>query len=94
VDIALAIILGVAGGALGALPFLVARRRMKAKMKTDGVGGITNGLVATLVSFALMVLLLAICYLIAKDYLLPFAISTIVVFIFAMVLYTATLMRR
>lgn len=90
----IAVIAGVIGGLLGAVPFYAARKKAKAKLKTDGVGGIMIGLVATVVSFLIMVVELVICSLVARDYLLPFAISVIVVFILAMAVYTAILMRK
>jgi hypothetical protein len=93
-DILIAVALGVVGGVVGVIPFFFARRRIKARLKRDGVGSIATGMAATLVSFAVMVVEMVFCYLLAADYLLPFAISAIVVFLLAMGGYTALLMRR
>lgn len=93
-EIAIAIALGVVGGFIGIIPFFVARSRMKARMKKDGMGGIAIGMAATVISFVVMVVEFVLCYLLAASYLLPFAISAIVVFLLGMGAYTATLMRR
>ena len=91
---AIAIALGVVGGLIGAIPFYAARKKAKERLKTDGMGGIFIGLVATMISFAVMVILFFVCFLIARDYLLPFALSALVVFMLAMVAYTVILMRK
>jgi len=93
-DIIIAIVVGVAGGVIGVIPFLVARSRMKARMKKDGVGGVMIGIAATFISFIVMIIEIVLCYLLAKDYLLPFAVSAIAVFLLAMIVYTATLMKK
>ena len=93
-DIFIAVVIGVVAGFVGVIPFLVARSRMKARMKKDGTGGIVIGLAANLVSFLVMAVCIVLCFLFAKDYLLPFAASAIAVFLFAMGTYTATLMRK
>jgi len=94
VDLPVPIIVGVIGGLVGVIPFLVARRRMKARMKKDALGGVITGVAATAISFLLMAAQIVFCYLVFRDYLLPFAISAIAVFILAMGVYTATLMRK
>lgn len=86
--------IGVLAGIVGVVPFFVARRRIKARMKKDGVGSIITGMVAVLISFAIMVVEILIFNLFAADYLLPFAICAIVVFLLAIGAFTATLMRR
>jgi len=93
-DIILAIAAGFTGGLLGAIPFVVARKRMKTNMKTDAMGGIVTGLLATVISFFVIAVVIVLCYFIFGDYLLPFAISAIAVFLLAMIAYTATLMRK
>jgi len=92
--ILIAALIGVAGGCLGAVPFFVVRPRMKKRMKTDGVGGIITGVFATMISFLIMAAQIVACFFINSDYLLPFAISAIAVFLLAMILFTATLMRK
>ena len=93
-DTFIAIAAGIVGGLIGAIPFVVARRRLKARMKKDALGGIIMGVGATVVSFVILVVAIALCNLIFKDYLLPFAISAVAVFLLAMIVYTATLMRK
>ena len=93
-DFFIAIAVGVVGGVIGVVPFLVARSRMKARMKKDGVGGVIIGIAATFISFIVMIIEIVLCYLLAKDYLLPFAVSAIAVFLLAMIVYTATLMKK
>lgn len=94
VETVTAVCIGILGGVVGAAPFLVSRRRMKARMKTDGMGGIATGMAATLISFLIMIAEIIICMLLAREYLLPFSISAITVFLLAMLVYTATLFRR
>lgn len=76
------------------IPFVVARTRIKARLKKDGVGSIITGMAATLISFVIMAVEIVLSAIFAKDYLLPFAVSAIVVFLIAMGAYTATLMRK
>ena len=89
-----AILIGIIGGLVGAVPFVVARSRVKARLQKDGVGSIIIGLGATLISFFVLLAEILLCFLVVKDYLLPFAMSAIVVFILAMGVYTVTLMRK
>lgn len=89
-----AVLVGIAGGIVGIVPFLVARSRIKARMKKDGIGGIAIGMVATFVSFVIMATEIVLCALLAPAYLLPYSISILVIFILAMGAYTAILMRR
>ena len=90
----LAIGLGIAGGILGVIPFIVARSRIKARLKKDGVGSIVTGMAAVCISTLIMVIEIVLFHFIVGDYLLPFAISAIAVFLLAMGAYTATLMKR
>ncbi len=89
-----AIALGIAGGLIGIVPFFVARSKIKKRLKTDGVGSIIAGMAATMISFFIMIAEIVICNIFFKEHLLSFAISAIVVFLLAMGVYTATLMRR
>lgn len=93
-DVALAIVLGCVGGMLGFAPFLVARSRIKARLKTDGMGSIIAGMAAVMASFFVLLVEIVLCRLIDGDYLLPFAVSAIGFFLLAMTLYTVTLMRK
>jgi thiamine transporter ThiT len=93
-EFTLAIIAGIIAGFIGMLPFLVAHARIKEKMRTDGMAGIATGMIATLISFVILIALLVTCRLLAADYLLPFSLVAIAVFISAMVVYTARLVRR
>ena len=93
-DIFIAIAAGILGGLVGAIPFVVARKRMRTRVEKDALGGIITGVIATAVSFFILIVAIALCNLIFKDYLLPFAISAIAVFLLAMIAYTATLMRK
>ncbi|MDR2671843.1 MAG: hypothetical protein LBC35_00805 [Coriobacteriales bacterium] len=93
-DIAIAVIVGILGGALGIVPFVVARARIRAKMRKDGTAGIITGMAATLISFVVMAAEIVVCRLLAASYLLPFSISAVAFFIIAMMVYTATLVRR
>ena len=90
----LALALGVVGGIVGVIPFLVARGRIKAKLKEDGIGSIIVGMIAIMISFVIMVVEIILFNFIAPEHLLPFAITTIVVFVLAVGIYTATMMRR
>ena len=93
-SVLIAILLGLVAGLIGAVPFVVARARIKKRLRTDGTGSILTGMVAAFVSFLVMALEIFLCFFIARDYLLPFTISAIVVFLLAMGAYTATLMRK
>ncbi len=93
-EIILAILTGIAGGIVGVIPFMIARARIKAKMKKDGIGGIAIGMVAAFISFILLAAEIVLCHLLAAEYLLPYSISSIVIFLLAMGAYTAILMRR
>ncbi|MDR1088039.1 MAG: hypothetical protein LBL23_01995 [Coriobacteriales bacterium] len=93
-DIVPAILIGIIGGIVGVVPFFVARSSMKKRLKKDGIGSIALGMVATIVSFALMVIEIVLCFILANSYLLPFALSAILVFVLAIGIYTVTLMRR
>jgi len=93
-DTFIAILVGIADGLLGAIPFFVVRSRIKARMKNDGTGGIVIGIAATMVSFLIIAAGIVLCYLITRDSLLPFAISAITVFFLALIVYTATLVRK
>jgi len=90
----IAALVGIAGGLVGAIPFIVVRPRMKARMKKEGLGGIVTGLLATMISFLIMTVEIVLCFFIISDYLLPFAISAIAVFMLAMIVFTVTLMRK
>ncbi|MDR1358992.1 MAG: hypothetical protein LBJ48_06555 [Coriobacteriales bacterium] len=93
-DIVPAVLIGIIGGIVGVVPFFVARSHMKARLKKDGISSIALGMVATIVSFALMVIEIVLCFILANNYLLPFALSAILVFVLAIGVYTVTLMRR
>jgi len=93
-EIAIAIAVGIVGGLIGAIPFFVARSRVKKRDEKDPLGGIVTGLLATVISFLIMAVEIVLCYVIIRDYLLPFAISAIAVFLLALIVYTATLMRK
>ncbi|MDR3136664.1 MAG: hypothetical protein LBU07_04525 [Coriobacteriales bacterium] len=93
-DMALAIITGFVGGVIGVTPFWFAYRVMRDQMGTGGLPGIGLGVMAMVTSFILMAIEIVICRLLAATYLLPFSISAIGFFIVAMLVYTATLMRR
>lgn len=90
----LAIALGILGGCIGVIPFFVARSRIKARLKADGMGSIVTGMAATMISIVVMAAGILICYFFAREFLLLYSISAIVVFVIAMGAYTATLMRR
>jgi hypothetical protein len=94
VYLVIAIAVGVVGGLIGAVPFVVARARIKERLKKDGAASIATAMVATLISFLIMAIELTFCFLFAREYLLPFAISAIVVFMLAMGVYTVKLMRQ
>lgn len=89
-----AVLIGIVCGALGFTPFLVARRQMKARLKSDGLGSIAVGMVAVFVSFVVMAVEIVLCAVCARAYILPFSISVIVVFLLAMIVYTTLLMRK
>jgi len=92
--IVIAALIGILGGSIGCIPFFVVHRRMKKRPKKDVMGGIITGLLATIISFLIMTVEIVLCFFINSDYLLPFAISAIAVFILAMIVFTATLMRK
>ncbi|MCL2529330.1 MAG: hypothetical protein FWE41_03245 [Coriobacteriia bacterium] len=94
IGIVIAVIAGLAGGLIGCIPFVVVHRRMKKGVKKDALGAIIPGLLATMISFLIMTVEIVICFFINSDYLLPFAISAIAVFLLAMIVFTATLMRK
>ncbi len=58
------------------------------------MGSIITGMAATMISFLVMIVEIVCCNILFKEYLLSFAISAIVIFLLAMGVYTATLMRR
>lgn len=93
-EFVLAIALGGVGGIIGFAPFLVARSRIKARLKSDGTGSIVMGLAAVFISFFIMILEIVLCRLLVQEYFLPFCFSAIVVFLLAVGVYVATLMRR
>ena len=93
-NILIAIGIGIVGGFIGFIPFLVARSRMRASMKKGGGSSIIAGLVAMLVSFVILAIQILICRLLAVDYFVPFSITVIVIFLVAMGIYVAMLMRR
>ena len=93
-DFFIAIALGIVGGIVGIVPFLVARSRIKAKLKKDGTGSIIIGMAAIIISFVIMIVEILVFSLFDPENLLPFAISAIIVFLLAIGAYTATLMRR
>jgi len=90
----LAIASGILGGAIGVVPFLVARLQTRNAKGNDGAGGIARGMAATLVSFLALFALIALCRLVAEDYFLPFSLSVIGSFLLSMVVFVTMLMRR
>ena len=93
-EIFIAIGIGIGGGLIGFIPFLVARSRVKANLKKDGMGSILTGMIAVFASFIIMAGELFLAFLFAREHLLPFAMSAIAIFLLAISVYTATLMRR
>jgi hypothetical protein len=96
-EVALAILAGVAAGGLGAAPPLVVvrgLRKMAAQSDVDGAGLIVRGMVAILLSFVILGVCIALCFFIASAYLLFFALTAILVFILCVIVYTAALSKH
>lgn len=93
-DLLVAIAVGICGGILGVVPFVVAHSRSKKHLKRKGFGGISFAFAAVFVSLFILAAEVIMCRLLAADYLLPFSISAIVTFLVLMMFYTARLMRR
>jgi hypothetical protein len=94
VELVLAIIVGIVGGFVGSLPFIITRTRLEKRLPSDASGSIIVGMVATFVSFVIMGIEIFLCWLVARVYLLPFALVAIAVFIIVMLGYTMLLVRR
>ena len=95
-ETAIAIITGIPAAAVGFVPFLLLRFWIRSKLRSGSLDslGIALGMVAALISFALMAAEIVTCRLLAANYLLPFSISAIVFFVLAMLFCAATIIRR
>lgn len=90
----LTILLGVVSGLVGIVPFIIARRRIKSKFKSEGKGSFVAAFTAIIVSFILMLLEIVIWHFLVKEATSLFAIVLVVTFLLGMGAFTATLMRR
>jgi hypothetical protein len=86
-QIALSIILGVVGGVVGFLPFLLFKGQLRRTLPTDAGKGIIIGLGLTFASLIIMVVEFVLCRFVFHGHLLFFAIPAIVVFLVSVVVY-------
>ena len=88
------ILLGIAGGLIGIVPFIIVRRRIKSRLKNEGNGSFVAAFAAIIASFILMLLVIIIWSLFFKETTPLFAIVVVITFLLGIGVYTATLLRR
>ncbi len=89
-DMAVAIVTGGLCGLLGALPYFVAY----AYSKRHRAAGIVPGLIAVLVSFAVVVMALAVAWSVSQATMVPFAVTCAGAFLCVVALASAWYLRR
>lgn len=86
--------LGGLSGLVGFLPFLLVGGVIRRRFVEQGEGALKLAFLVPLISFLPMVLAMALCWWLAPSYLLAFAVTGIVVFLLATVVYTARQVKR